>query len=83
MTKAVEIHQLVVPTEGQPVLNEAELRQSRIAWDAFIAGQWDIAYEQLHRLPAWDRPKDVLLQKILMHHRSAPVDWDGILSFEK
>lgn len=83
MTKAVEIHQLVVPIEGHPVLSEAEMRQSRIAWDAFIAGQWDTAYEQLHRLPAWDRPKDVLLQKILMHHRTAPADWDGILSFEK
>lgn len=83
MTKAVEIHQLVVPIEGHPVLSESEMRQSRLAWDAFIAGEWDTAYEQLHRLPAWDRPKDVLLQKILMHHRVAPDDWDGILSFEK
>ncbi|SMP53176.1 adenylate cyclase [Neorhodopirellula lusitana] len=79
----VEIHQLVVPVDGQPTLTKAELQQSRQAWDAFIAGDWDNAYELLHRLPAWDRPKDVLLQKILQHHRVAPPDWDGVLTFQK
>lgn len=83
MKAAVEVHQLVVPIEGQPVLDESQRRQSKSAWDAFIAGDWDAAYEQLHRLPAWDRPKDVLLQKILSHHRVAPPGWDGVLEFGK
>ncbi|TWU01412.1 adenylate/guanylate cyclase domain-containing protein [Neorhodopirellula pilleata] len=80
---AVELHQLVVPIEGQPTLDETQRRQSKSAWDAFTAGDWDSAYEQLHRLPAWDRPKDVLLQKILTHHRTAPPGWDGVLEFGK
>ncbi len=79
----VEIYQLVVPVENQPQLSPAELEVSHIAFRAFGEGRWDEAYQQLHELPAWDRPKDVLLQRILEHHRVAPPDWDGVLSFAK
>ncbi|TWT74328.1 adenylate/guanylate cyclase domain-containing protein [Allorhodopirellula solitaria] len=79
----VEIYQLIVPLENQPQLSSSELELSRTAFAAFAEGRWDEAYQQLHALPAWDRPKDVLLQQILQHHRVAPADWDGVLSFAK
>jgi len=79
----VEIHQLIVPMEGQPELSTEQLEISRQAFTAFGEGRWEHAYQQLHELPAWDRPKDVLLQRILQHHRIAPNDWDGVLEFTK
>ncbi len=79
----VEIYQLIVPLEGHPQLSQDELELSRAAFAAFGEGRWDDAYQQLHELPAWDRPKDVLLQRILEHHRVAPPGWDGVLAFAK
>lgn len=79
----IEIYQLIVPTAGQPKLSANELEISRQAFAAFGEGRWDEAYQQLHELPAWDRPKDVLLQRILQHHRTAPAGWDGVLEFRK
>ncbi len=79
----IEIFQLIVPMENHPQLTEAQLRLSEQAFAAFGEGRWDDAYQQLHELPAWDRPKDVLLQRILQHHRVAPADWDGVLEFPK
>lgn len=79
----VEIYQLIVPLKDQPQLSQHELQLSQSAFAAFGEGRWDDAYQQLHELPAWDRPKDVLLQQILAHHRIAPADWDGVLSFSK
>lgn len=80
---AIEIYQLIVPSEEQEQLSKAELELSRQAFVDFKEGRWDKAYQQLHELPAWDRPKDVLLQRILQHHRSAPADWDGVLEFPR
>ncbi|MCM2373836.1 adenylate/guanylate cyclase domain-containing protein [Aporhodopirellula aestuarii] len=79
----IEIFQLIVPMENHPQLTEAQLRLSEQAFAAFGEGRWDDAYQQLHELPAWDRPKDVLLQRILQYHRVAPADWDGVLEFPK
>lgn len=79
----VEIYQLIVPLENQAQLSQSELESSRAAFAAFGEGRWDEAYQRLHDLPAWDRPKDVLLQRILEHHRIAPPDWDGVLTFTK
>ncbi|MFG0286547.1 MAG: adenylate/guanylate cyclase domain-containing protein [Rhodopirellula sp. JB044] len=79
----IEIYQLIVPMEHQPQLTEAQLELSQQAFVAFAEGRWDDAYQQLHELPAWDRPKDVLLQRILHHHRVAPAGWDGVLEFPK
>jgi adenylate cyclase len=79
----IEIYQLLVPVENAPQLSESQLQLSHEAFTAFGEGRWDDAYQQLHDLPAWDRPKDVLLQRILLHHRTAPADWDGVLEFPK
>ncbi|EMI57040.1 adenylate/guanylate cyclase [Rhodopirellula sallentina SM41] len=79
----IEIYQLIVPMENQPQLTQTQLELSQQAFVAFAEGRWDDAYQQLHELPAWDRPKDVLLQRILHHHRVAPAGWDGVLEFPK
>jgi adenylate cyclase len=78
----VDVHQLLTPLAGKE-LTASQVQTYHESWDAFAAGKWDQAYEGLHDLPAWDRPKDVLMRTILQHHRVAPAEWDGILHFPK
>ena len=49
------------------------------ALDAFLAGEWVRAYEQLHHLPPQDRDKDVLIGFILQHNHTPPPGWDGVI----
>ncbi|MCC9643480.1 adenylate/guanylate cyclase domain-containing protein [Rhodopirellula sp. JC740] len=79
----VDVYQLVVPVEGQSNLSDAQIEAYHQGWEEFARGEWDSAYERLLELPAWDRPKDVLLRIILQHHRTAPAGWDGVLDFPK
>ena len=48
-----------------------------------IQGDWDQAYQRLHALPAWDRPKDVLLATILRYNRVPPENWSGVIELPK
>ncbi|MEM1224380.1 MAG: adenylate/guanylate cyclase domain-containing protein [Planctomycetota bacterium] len=82
MKTPVVVSQLIIPTADQTLTRE-QIQTYHSAWEAFAEGRWDDAYEGLHELPAWDRPKDVLMRTILQHHRIAPADWDGVLDFPK
>jgi len=83
MTTPVDVHQLVIPSEEHPSLSAEQIAQYQASWEALAEGRWDEAYQLLHGLPVWDRPKDVLLRIILQHNRVPPPDWDGILHFAK
>ena len=48
-----------------------------------IGGDWSEAYDLLQAIPAWDRPKDVLLSIILRNNRVPPDDWDGVIKMPK
>ena len=79
----VDVYQLVVPSGGSQDLTDAQIEAYEQGWEEFASGDWDSAYQRLLELPAWDRPKDVLLRLILQHHRIAPLGWDGVLDFPK
>ncbi|MGB7327487.1 MAG: adenylate/guanylate cyclase domain-containing protein [Rubripirellula sp.] len=66
-----------------PMLSDEQIAIYESSLDALIEGDWDQAYEMLHGLPVWDRPKDALLSTILKHNRTAPQGWDGIIDMPK
>jgi len=68
---------------GERTLSDEQIQQYERSLDALIRGDWDQAYEGLHALPAWDRPKDRLLATILQYNRVAPPDWTGVIDVPK
>ncbi|TWU58769.1 Adenylate cyclase 1 [Rubripirellula tenax] len=81
---AVEVSELLEPDDGtQPTLSDEQIAIYESSLDDLIAGRWDQAYEKLHSMPAWDRPKDALLSTILRHNRVPPEGWDGIIDMPK
>lgn len=82
--RAVDIFELLTkPGEGERSLSDEQIASYEASLDALIRGDWDQAYERLHALPAWDRPKDALLSTILHHNRVPPDNWNGVLPLPK
>ena len=81
---AVDIFE-VLPTSGanQDSLTDEQVSEYERSLEAFIRGDWEEAHERLHALPAWDRPKDMLLATILRHNRVAPPSWTGVIDVPK
>lgn len=65
------------------MLSDEQIASYESALDSLIEGDWDAAFRHLQRLPASDRPRDVLLSLILRHNRIAPPDWSGVISLPK
>ncbi|MGB7343183.1 MAG: adenylate/guanylate cyclase domain-containing protein [Pirellulaceae bacterium] len=84
----VEISELL-PTDATPesaknrILTDHEITDYEASLDALVRGDWDEAYERLHCLPSWDRPKDTLLSTILKYNRIPPPSWDGVIDLPK
>lgn len=84
MTSAVEISQLLLPDgNSSDSLTDDQIADYEKSLDALDRGDWNEAYELLHSLPAWDRPKDRLISTILAHNRVAPKTWDGVIDLPK
>lgn len=84
LESSVDILEVLAPAgEGQRALTDQQITDYEKSLDALIDGDWDEAYERLHALPAWDRPKDALLSTILRHNRVPPDNWDGVLDLPK
>lgn len=84
LVQPVEVYELLRGdnVSGKSLTNE-QVEAYESSLDALVRGDWDEAYERLHALPAWDRPKDVLLQTILRHNRIPPENWNGIIDLPK
>ncbi len=81
---SVEISELLPePGETQQSLTDQQITEYEHSLDALTRGDWNEAYERLHAVPAWDRPKDVLLAIILRHNRIPPDDWNGVIDLPK
>ena len=84
ISAAVEISELIATgDESDRALSQSQVADFEASLDAFIRGDWDRAYELLHALPAWDRPKDLLISTILRHNRVPPESWDGVIDLPK
>ena len=75
----VEVSELLPPAADYPLLADAHLAEYEAALDAFQAGDWETAFERLHRVPAEDRAKDFLTVFIAQHNRTPPAGWDGVV----
>jgi len=84
LEKEMEAWELLEPpSPGVQVLSPDQIASYEASLEALIQGDWDDAYDRLHAIPAWDRPKDVLLSIILQNNRIPPDDWDGVISMPK
>ncbi len=75
----VEVSELLPPTAEDPRLTDAHLADYEAALDTFQAGDWQRAFELLHRVPADDQAKDFLTVFIAQHDRTPPDAWDGVI----
>ena len=84
LEKEIEAWQLIEPAKSSTeVLSPVQIASYEASLDAMIGGDWNKAYDLLHAIPAWDRPKDVLLSIILRNNRVPPDDWDGVIKMPK
>lgn len=82
--RTVEIFELLGAHRDEAhSLSDQQIAEYELSLEALIRGDWDEAYERLHSLPAWDRPKDALLSTILRHNRIPPDTWNGVLELPK
>ena len=78
----LEVSELLPPVEQYPELTDQHLEYYESALDAFLARNWQTAFELLHRIPAEDQVKDFLVVYIAQHNRRPPADWDGVIQLE-
>ncbi len=84
LEKVVDACELLSLTDaGDHSLTDQQIADYEASLDALIQGDWDQAYQRLHALPAWDRPKDVLLATILRYNRVPPENWSGVIELPK
>lgn len=76
---SVEVSELLPPESEYPRLSDEHIQDYEAALAALVQGDWDEAFELLHRVPAEDRVKDFLTVLIAQHNRTAPDDWDGVI----
>ena len=79
METPVNVNELLPPVSEIPDLTDALIQSYEKGVDHFIAGHWDEAYRLLHAMPPSDRAQDFLMQQIVLHNRTAPARWDGVV----
>lgn len=79
METSVEVSELLPPAADYPELTDAHIESYERGVEHFIQGRWDDAYHDLHSMPSTDRAQDFLMQQIVLNHRTAPLNWDGII----
>ena len=79
---AVEVSELLPPLHERPELTDEHVRDYEAALDAFIAGNWQQALDQLKRLPPDDRAKEFLKRFMDQTEHVPPSGWDGVVPLE-
>jgi adenylate cyclase len=80
LDRPLALTEVLPPLSEYPLLTDAHIADYEAAVDALIAGQWDRAFELLHRVPHEDRAKDFLTVFIAQHNRTPPPGWDGVIA---
>jgi adenylate cyclase len=73
------VTELVPPAGPESVLTDQNLADYDAALEAFLRGEWMLAYELLHKLPPQDRGKDLLTGYILQFNHTPPPNWEGVI----
>lgn len=83
LQSAIEISELLPPEAEYPQLSDQHLATFERAVAAMFQGDWQEAFELLHRVPAEDRVKDFLTVFMAQHNRTPPKDWDRVIALEQ
>jgi len=83
MENSLVVSELVPALKDLPQLSDKNLTDFESGLEKFIAGDWAEAWRFLHSMPAEDRAQDYLAMQITQHNRTAPADWDGVVSMKK
>ena len=76
----LEVSELLPPESDYPLLSDEHLEFCEAALDAFLQGDWSLAFDLLHRTPTEDRVTDFVTVYIAQHNRTAPRGWDGVIT---
>jgi adenylate cyclase len=79
MEQPLMVSELLPPAGTPTVLSDAQLADYERALDQFLAGNWQAAFDLLHRVPADDRVKDFVTMHIVQNNRTPPRDWQGVI----
>ncbi len=77
-----DVYELLPPHSHLCPLTDEQVRTYEDGINHFIAGDWEVAYRHLHAMPSSDHAMDFIIQRIVEHDRSAPLDWDGIIRMQ-
>jgi len=80
LRESLEACELLPPEGQESPLRDGDILEYEGALDSLIAGDWQQAFERLHRVPAEDRVKDFLTVLIAQHDRRPPEGWSGVVS---
>jgi adenylate cyclase len=80
LERPLMVSELLPPQECCPALTDEHLAHYEAALDAFLEGDWDHAYEELHQVPPDDLGKDLLTGFIIQHDHTPPADWEGVIA---
>lgn len=73
------VSELLPPVDRDGCLSDDDIARYEAGLAEFRSGNWAAAYELLHRVPAEDRGKDLLMSFILKHDHTPPPNWDGVI----
>ncbi|MBI1313379.1 adenylate/guanylate cyclase domain-containing protein [bacterium] len=79
MERPVTVSELLPSAADFPLLTDGQIARYEEGVENFIAGNWDVAWQCLHEMPAGDRAQDFLAMPIVQSSRRAPADWDGVI----
>lgn len=83
MDRPTNVYELLESFANQTDLSDALVREFELGVNEFLAGNWDSAYEHLHKMPPGDRAQDYFMMLITQHNREAPADWNGVIRLNK
>jgi adenylate cyclase len=75
--------ELLPPAAEDSLLADEHVAAFERAVDAMFAGDWNGAFELLHRVPADDRVKDFLTVYMARHDRTPPANWDHVIRLDQ
>ena len=85
MNIPVAVSELLSPIDSvnRNVLTDQQVIDFEAGLDDFQTGNWKDADDRLQALPAWDGPRNALLDTIQKHNRIPPENWDGVIDAPK
>lgn len=82
MQQSLETSELLPPEADYPLLTDHHITTYEKAVDALLNGDWNSAFDLLHKVPADDHAKDFLNVLIAQHNRIAPDGWNGVIPMD-